>query len=197
MIRLLPAFLSLLLLPALAYPAESAAPLFSASNVVGAPVTNLQGVAAGTLRDLAIDASSGAIAYAIVDFKGPAVQNVGLRNVPVAAFRGGLEHGRLALDPAPYLSWNAQPPARPWRRVVLASTLFGMPVDDAKGVRYGSIKDVLLGLRDATVREATVSLERPAAGEAEVAFSALRFPPESGAAVVQLSLPGDRAARGG
>jgi len=162
----------------------AAPPLFSASNLVGARIVDARGAAVGELRDLAIDVSRATVAYAIVDFHGAGVQNVGLRSVPLDAFRSGLARGKLSLDPSQYLDWNSQIRTRPFAEVLRASTLLGMEVDRANGRDYGTLRDVLLEFPGGRVREADLAPARANAPVREVPFAALRFPRTANAAVL-------------
>jgi sporulation protein YlmC with PRC-barrel domain len=169
-------------LPALAAGAGPA--LVSASHLIGARVLDPHGAPAGTLHELAIDVAAGSVAYAVVDFRGEAVQDVGLRSVPLEAFQGGLARERLSLDPAPYLDWNAQLQVPPFARLLPASALLGMEVEQPSGIDYGAIRDVMLEFPGGQVRIAKLALDQAGEPLIELPFAALRFPPGGSGAVL-------------
>jgi sporulation protein YlmC with PRC-barrel domain len=164
--------------------------LVSASGLLRAQVTDLRGQPVGVLRELSVDLASRSVAYAVVDFDRGPVPEVGLRAVPLQAFRPGLGRDRLALDPARHLDWNSQAQASAEARLLRASTLIGMPIDHPSGADYGRIFDLRIEFPGGRVSEASVALEHPSSVRVDVPFSALRVAADGTQALITLGTGG-------
>lgn len=175
--------LASLLLSAAAFTAQ-ATPV-SANALLGAPVLDTQGKRLGILRDLAVDVENKSVAYAIIDYRDPAVPSVDLRPVALSDLRPALARGSLVLDP--HAGAGGSVTAQDDARLRRASTLLGMNIEHPSGADYGVIEDIVVELDSARVRHAVVRLDAGApAIEREVPFAALRFPAGSGSALLTL-----------
>jgi sporulation protein YlmC with PRC-barrel domain len=179
MLKLLPS----MLLSAAAFTAQ-ATPV-SVNALLGAPVLDTQGKRLGILRDLALDVENESVAYAIVDYRDPAVPSVDLRPVALSDLRPALAPGSLVLDSNAGGGGSAVP--QDDARLRRASTLLGMNIEHPSGADYGVIEDIVVELDSARVPHAVVRLDAgvPAA-ERDIPFAALRFPEASRSALLTL-----------
>jgi sporulation protein YlmC with PRC-barrel domain len=175
--------LASLLLSAAAFTAQ-ATPV-SANALLDAPVLDTQGKRLGILRDLAVDVENESVAYAIVDYRDPAVPSVDLRPVALTDLRPALAPGSLVLDSSAGGGGSAVP--QDDARLRRASTLLGMKIEHPSGADYGVIEDIVVELDSARVQRAVVRLDAGApATERDVPFAVLRFPAGSASALLTL-----------
>jgi sporulation protein YlmC with PRC-barrel domain len=154
------------------------------STLLGVVVLNAQGERLGIVRDLAVDVSSGTVAYAIVEYREPSALRPDLRPVPLAALRPALAPDRLVLEPSAASGGSRVQPDARLRR---ASTVLGMKVEHPTGTDYGVIEDVVVDLETARVQHVMVRLDAGVPRQVrEVPFGALRFPVGSSNALLTL-----------
>lgn len=154
------------------------------STLLGVVVLNAQGERLGIVRDLAVDVSSGAVAYAIVEYRAPSALRPDPRPVPLADLRPALAPDRLILEPS---AAGGGTRVQPDARLLRASTVLGMKVEHPSGADYGVIEDVVVDLETARVQHVAVRLDAGVPRQLrEVPFDALRFPEGSSHALLTL-----------
>lgn len=151
--------------------AAAAASPASVSALIGARIEDRQGEPVGTLRDLAVDVTAGAVRYAVVEKPETSRRAAELRAVPLTALRPALARDRLVLD-AP--SGTTQADAR--GELIQAKAILGMPIQHPTGADYGIIEDLAVDLDTGGVLHVEVSLDAASRdAKREVPLSALRF----------------------
>ena len=156
----------------------------AASTLLGVVVLNAQGERLGVVRDLAVDVGSGAVAYAIVEYREPSALRPDLRPVPLADLRPALAPDRLVLEPS---GAGGGTRVQPDARLLRASTVLGMKVAHPTGADYGVIEDVVVDLETARVQHVMVRLDAGVPRQVrEVPLGALRFSEGSSHALLTL-----------
>jgi sporulation protein YlmC with PRC-barrel domain len=169
-----------------------AAPV-SASGLLGARVTSLQGERLGEIRDLAVDVASGTVSYAILEAAATSRLDAQLSAVPLTALQPGLARDELRVNAAADAPWRARlPEGEVGSHVMRARVILGMAIEHPSGADYGVIHDLVLELNSGRVLHAQVALDAARDGvKREVPLGALRFPPAESHAILTLAQGGD------
>lgn len=173
-----------------------AAPV-SASGLLGARVTNLQGERLGEIRDLAVDVASGTVSYAILEAAATSRLDAQLSSVPLTALQPGLARDQLVVNAAADAPWRARlPEGEIGSHVMRARGILGMAIEHPSGADYGVIHDLVFELDTGRVLHAQVSLDAAPDGvKRDVPLGALRFPPAESHAILTLAQDGAAGTR--
>jgi sporulation protein YlmC with PRC-barrel domain len=159
-----------------------------ASKLIGKDVKNAQGEDLGEIEDLVIDPVSQRVHYAVLSFGGLLGLGDKMFAFPVSAFKPSRNRDELVLNvdkdrlkDAPgferdawpnwsdnryrdevdrYFKANAVGGVAPGERMMRASDLIGMEVDDPKGEDVGEIEDLVVNMANGRIRYVVLDFDK-------------------------------------
>jgi sporulation protein YlmC with PRC-barrel domain len=157
--------LALALLLALALPLAAQADAVAAGTLIGRPIQDLRGGAAGTVEDLIVDVRDGRVVYVIVDARERYI------TLPIRALHE--LNGRVWLDTgdAGEMARTDEP------RLRRAARLIGQPLENPGDGRIGTIADIVFDPARGRVERVVVAMDDGKANFPPSVLAHGRFPP--------------------